>query len=267
MPRSLALALVLVFAVSSNVRADAPDRTDGDPIPAVDLARERDASVDRGFLMTHAETIGEDRWTINSYELFLLGLTYGVSDRFQLSFTTSLPVVADFPLLLSLAGKWAFYRDRNTVMAARVLIAWATQLSGGDESVGVFMGSFFVDNYLDDAGRFALHGGITIGGAFGTGFDSGGITVADGALLGLELGVTLGVAEIVKLYIEAEIPAATSHGEFEFAPVVLLNYGVRFHSGTIAGDIGFIRPVGDTDSDFILGFPFVAFSARFGGEP
>jgi len=265
MIRSLVLALALLVAVPA-AHADVPPPVAAPATTPADLARDRDASIDRGFLMTHAETIGEGYFSINSYELFLLGVTYGVSDDFQLSFTTSLPVVEDMPLLLSLAGKWAFYRTPTTVLAARVLVAWESILGDSDEGIGVVTGSFFFDNYLDADGRFALHGGISIGGAFGTGFDSGGIQFADGALIGIELGFTLGLADSFKLYVEGQIPAASVNGNFEFAPFGLVNYGVRFHGHTISGDIGFIRPVGeDIDDPFILGLPFVALSARFGG--
>ena len=263
--RSLIFALILATLVTAPAaRADEPGPPEAAPTTPAEQARARDASIDRGLLMTHAETIGADRWTINSYELFLLGVTYGVSDDFQLSFTTSLPVVQDMPLLLSLAGKVVFYRDPWTVLALRGLIAWETVPSETDKGLGVFTASFFVDRYLDSRGRFALHGAFSVGGGFGTGFDSGGVTIGHGALFLIELGVTLGLADMVNLYAEVEIPAVNAGGRFDFAPYALVNYGFRFHGGSLAADLGFLRPVGSGSSDtFILGFPFVAFSARF----
>ncbi|TNF25777.1 MAG: hypothetical protein EP329_22490 [Deltaproteobacteria bacterium] len=263
MPRALTvLALALLFAAPPAL-ADVPPPASGPS--AAERARDRDASVDRGFLMAHAETLGEGRWSINSYELFLLGVTYGFSDDFQASFTTSLPIVEDMPLLLSFAGKWAFFRSPTTVMAARAMIAWVTDTGGGDDTIGAFTGAVFVDHYLDADGLFALHGGLTVGGAFGAGFSTGGVQVVDGAILAVELGVTLGLGDSAKIYIEGQLPGFTDGEDLAFAKVVFVNYGVRFTGRTISGDVGFMRPVGDVDDPFVLGWPFVALSARFGG--
>ena len=39
-------------------------------------------------------------------------------------------------------------------------------------------------------------------------------------------------------------------------------YGLRFTSRNIGVDLGFVRPIGVADSDFVLGLPVVTFSYR-----
>jgi hypothetical protein len=83
------------------------------------VARHRDASIDRGFTTGHAETIGKGKWAFNSYELFLAGLTYGLTDDLQLSFTTLLPITSDVPLLIGLSPKLVVHRSDRVVAAIR----------------------------------------------------------------------------------------------------------------------------------------------------
>ena len=233
-------------------------------LPPDEGARARDASIDRGLLTSHAETLGEGLWSINSYELFMLGVTYGITDDVQVNVTTSLPVVEDMPLWLILSGKAVLYRDPMTVVAARAHFMYMTSLSDSDDdAIGVFGAALLVDRYLDGRGRFAVHAGLGVHGAFGVGFDGAGVSVGHGAAFTLEGGFSLGLSRNVKLLVELQVPAASNGHDFEFAPFSLLNYGVRFHGGELAADLGFARPLGTDDDPFVLGFPFVAFSARF----
>ncbi|MFO0751631.1 MAG: hypothetical protein U1F43_39090 [Myxococcota bacterium] len=261
-PSFVVLALALgpaALAAPGPIDPNAPGQ--GDSGTPAERARDHDASIDRGFLTPHAETIGAGNWAINSYELLFLGLTYAPSDDFEIALTTSLPVAEGFPILLSLAPKYVFYRSPDTVVAVRGLL-WYGSTLGEDDSLGSFSAGIVIDQYLDQRGRFALHASLSAGGAFGS-FDSSELTVASGALFELDLGVTLGVASVAKLLVEAQIFAGKTDDAFRVAPVVLLNYGIRFHGKGLAADLGFIRPVGDVESDLILGLPFVAFSARF----
>jgi hypothetical protein len=43
----------------------------------------------------------------------------------------------------------------------------------------------------------------------------------------------------------------------------LLSYEVRFYTGSLACDVGFINPVGDSDDSLLLGIPFVSISYRW----
>lgn len=234
----------------------------GEPT-AVEKARAADASIDRGFLTSHAETIGAGNWSINSYELFFLGVTHAFTDDFQIAFTTALPVVEDFPFFLAISPKFVLHRSASTVVALRGLIWWGTLVGDDDGGLGTFNGGVNLDHYFDGDGRFALHASVSLGGAFGTGIGSDDFTVGSGVLFQIEGGFSLALGRVLKLLFEVQTFALNTNDGFEFAPIVLLNYGIRFFGEDLAADLGFFKPIGDTGDDpFIMGFPFVAFSAR-----
>lgn len=229
-----------------------------------ELARARDASVDRGLLTTHAETIGAGQWAFNAYELFFVGLTYGFTDDIQASFSTLVPVTTDVPLVLAIQPKFVLARTPEMVVSLRTPVTIVHSFDSGDGTLGTFGAGILLDRRLDAEGRIALHAGLLASGAFGAGFDSiDGFTIGKGAFFELDLGMTFSLSNLVSLLIEVQSFAAVTSDGFDVADGVLLNYGIRFHSGSIAGDLGFIRPIGIEDSGFLLGVPYLAFSARF----
>jgi hypothetical protein len=225
----------------------------------VERARARDAAIDHGLIASHAETIGAGKWSFNSYELFAVGLTYGFTDDFQLSVSTLLPIVSEMPLVLSVAPKLVLWRGHSTTLAAQVQ---SFIISVDGETAGLGSAGLAVDQYLDGDGRLILHGGLQAGKFFGT--TDSGINLSEGALAQLDVGITAGLTDLIKVLLEAKIFAGFDGEEFKVANVVLVNYGVRFHGQTLAADLGFLKPVGeDSNDDFVLGLPFVSFSARF----
>ena len=114
---SLTTALVLV---SPHASAEEGGQATGSPTA---LARGRDASIDRGFLTAHAETIGEGQWAFNAYELIFIGLTYGFTDDIQASISTLLPIVEDIGANESWValGVWAIVFVALLVNLARTL--------------------------------------------------------------------------------------------------------------------------------------------------
>lgn len=226
--------------------------------------RKEDASVDRGFFNSHAETLRAGDVAVNSYELLFLGVSGGLTDDLQLSLTTLLPVVSEMPIMLLFQGKYAFYRDEMTTVAVRGNFSYLASNDDeiDDASVTLFGGAVAVDRFLDDGGRFAVHGALQLQGAIGS-FD-GDVDVADGVVIGLETGLTGRVSKRFKILVDVLLPAAYSDGDFEVADAALFSYGVRFHGEDLAADLGFIRPLGDVDTgDLVLGLPWVAFTARF----
>lgn len=256
---SVAAALLPTLAVPAYAEAPPLDER-----PATLIARDRDASADRGVTTGHAETIGKGNWTINSYELFLLGATYGFSDDFQISATTLLPIFEDIPFVFALAPKFVVNRGQQHALAIRGDVWIGTSTGDDGTTLGrVSVGPVF-DYFFDRQGRYAFHAGLNIGGIFGGIDGSGGISFAEGLLIGLDLGFTLGVARGFKLIVEGQLFAGYSAAGFTVAEVALLNYGVRFHGADLAVDLTFLRPVGDVDpGPLVMGLPFVAFSARF----
>jgi len=261
-----ALPLALITAAAPGVFAEdgLPDEP-GVKTPSEE-AQARDAAIDRGFLTSHAETIGAKQWAINAYQLVFLGVTYGFTDDIQLSLSTLLPVTTDIPLVLALQPKFVIARTPETVVALRVPFTYLQDTSGDGSALGFLGAGLLVDHYFGPSGRIGLHAGLLVAGVFGNfNFTNSGdgLSFADGAGFQLDLGASFGVSNSVKLILEGQIFAAAGDGGFEVGDVVLINYGVRIHGGGLAGDLGFIRPIGvDTDPLF-LGIPYAAISARF----
>jgi hypothetical protein len=90
------------------------------------------------------------------------------------------------------------------------------------------------------------------------------LSFAEGFLLSLDVGVTLGVARNVKIVLEAQMFGVAGARGFELTDAALFNYGVRFHGTDLAVDLAFIRPIGPIDlGPLLLGIPYLTFSARF----
>ncbi len=266
--RQLSLALLLVVTPPAFAEESPPES----PPPAakaetvVDtpnvLARKRDAAIDRGLISTHAETIGAKQWAINAYELFFIGATYGFTDDIQASFSTLMPIVADIPLVLVAQAKFVVHRTNNTVVALRAPLMFASEndLSGG---AGGFGAGVVMDHRFDKEGRYTLHGGLLVSGALVAGSSvTDDILVGDGAVISADLGLSLAFKDSFSLIFEGQAFAAVTGEGFDFLDLGTFSYGVRFHSGTIAGDIGFVRPIGVDTDPLILGIPYLAFSAR-----
>jgi hypothetical protein len=246
--------------------AEVPEAPAASPVQRPDspnaLARARDAAIDRGLLSTHAETIGKGQWAINAYELFFVGATYGFTDTIQASISTLMPIVTDMPFVVAAQPKFVVQRTENTVVAIRAPLFWLSDsdLSGG---AGAFGAGVVMDHRFDPEGRYTLHGGLLVSGALlASSSLSDDIEVGDGAIISLDLGTSLAFTEGFSMLIEGQAFAAITNEGFDLVDAGLLSYGVRFHSGKIAGDIGFVRPLGVDAGDFLLGLPYLAFSAR-----
>lgn len=260
-----AFALFALSAVGAQAQEAPAAPTVEDESP-VARNRKEDASVDRGFFNSHAETLRQGDIAVNSYELLLLGVSGGVTDKLELSLTTLLPIVSEMPTMLLLQGKYAFLRDEKTTVSVRGNFSYFKNNADCDgecdASLMLFGGAVAVDRFLDDAGRFALHGALQVQGAVGS--YEGDVSMADGALIAIEGGATARVTRRFKLLVDLLLPAAYSNGDFEVADAALFTYGMRFHGEELAADLGFIRPIGDVDTgSLVMGFPWVAFTARF----
>ena len=198
-----------------------------------------------------------------------LGVSYAFTEEFQATVTTLLPVVSDMPTVLISQGKYVVSRsDRSVIAVTGNFNYFADSLdvdSDDDDDVDASLMTFgpgvLADMFLDDGGKFAVHGGLNISGVAGGSSD---LNVADGALIMLDFGFSLRASSSIKIALEGKLPAAYHDGEIEVADAVLLLYGVRFHGSSLAADLAFMRPFGDVDTgDLVLGIPYVAFTARF----
>lgn len=229
---------------------------------AAALAKKRDASIDRGFIMSHAETLAEGELTLNSYELFLAGMSYGVTDNLELTLTTLLPIIKEMPIVLAPQVKWVFLRTDQQVMSAKLNVTFATMTNGGSGSGGTISGGLSHDFYFDREGRYAMFSGLDIGGVFGS-VDSEW-KMGEGLIMAANLGFSAQVADFMKVMVEAVVPAIYADKQFEVSDVVNFTYGMRFFGEDLAVDLGFIRPLGEDMADLglLMGLPYVAFTAR-----
>ena len=227
---------------------------------ATELAKKRDASIDRGFIVSHAETLNEGEVALNSYELFLAGISYGITDDVEITFTTLLPIVKEMPIVLSPQAKWAFFRTDNQVLTAKLNFNYAT-LPNEPGGGGSISGGISHDLYFDDEGRYAMFTGLDVGGVFG--HVESDVQMFDGAFFIANLGFSAQVNDYLKVMVEGILPAGYAEKQFEVAEVVNVTYGVRFFGETLAADLGFIRPLGKGmgDSSLAMGLPYVAFTA------
>jgi hypothetical protein len=229
-----------------------------------DPRKTSDASVDRNILTASAETIGAGEITFNSYELFLAGLTVGITDRVQVSATTLLPVFKDMPFVLALAAKGQLLASphlRFSLQPDFVIARW------GDSSAGIFGLQLLLDVIFDEGGKLVLS--LTESNQFAFGERSGDLETLDIMMVGLGATLSVGLGSHVKLLAELTLPGGYADGQVELVKeALLLAYGVRFHGSSVAADIAFVRPMHpDVSGDFTkvlpMGFPLVTFSARF----
>lgn len=231
------------------------------PVTAQDLsltdsARARDAANDRGILTSRADTVGEGQWNINSYQLMFAGVTYGATDRLQLSATGLILFHSEMPTVGVVSGKYAFYRGERGVLSASLNLGGIGVEIFESSEVVYFMGASVQGDYHLGR-RVSLHGSLDA--------QTSIQDFAQDAFMRASGGVTVQATSFVRVLGEVVVPLVTDEGDTRWPEFIMANYGVRFHSEMLAADLTFIRPIGeDMNNDgFILGVPFVAFSARF----
>ncbi len=219
-----------------------------------------DPNIDRGLLQPTAMTQPRGSFTYNNYELLLHGLTYGVTDNLQVSLTVLSPITKDIPFVGIAAVKWRFQAADRLHLALQGSLLYATDLSSGN-SGSVF--SFGAGAYASICLRDDCSSLLTATLNYQLGWSDQGTGDAHIFLYGGS--VIHRVSEHVKLLVEVTSAAAQAgSSSTENIPGFLLTYGVRFFTGSLAGDIAFVKPVGDTGDDgLLLGIPFVSISYRW----
>ena len=265
---SLVLTAVLTVGVAR--RAVAADDTDMPGVareapPLAASAASRDPNIDRGFLLPTAMTQPAGSLTYNNYELLLHGLTYAVTDRVQTSLTVLSPISRDIPFVGFGAVKGRLFSTDRFHLAAQGSLGWAHAFSDGSNGGGdvytLGTGGFASYCLRDDCSSL-ISASATYQLAFASTADAGTLH-----LLVYGASIVHRVGRHVKLLGEL----ATAAGKFETdgrlsnAPGVLASYGVRFHTGDIAADVGFIKPLSDEGDQIglLMGLPFVNVSYRW----
>jgi hypothetical protein len=212
-----------------------------------------DVNSDRAWFTPTALTQPKGSWSFHDQELFVVGMTYGITDTFQLSASTLVPVVSDMPLFLWVSGKAQIARSGNLRLALHGLV-----FHGSEDGDGATVGNLGAAASLCfDAGCHSLINGYASA-AFGISEGDTEVPVLFGG------AIIARVARRVKLV--GEIDTAMVMGD-EFVDGYLGWYGVRFTSGEIGADVGFVKPFGgeleDDDNDELpLGLPWLNFTYR-----
>lgn len=99
MPRLACFGLTtLILVLAPSVRAQEPSTAQAraaEAPSAVDPAQLEDASIDRALFFPTAMTQPRGSVVVNNYEVFLAGLSYGLTDRLELSLTSMLVTFDD----------------------------------------------------------------------------------------------------------------------------------------------------------------------------
>ena len=206
-----------------------------------------DVNADRVWLTPTALTQPKGSWSFNDFELMFLGMTYGVTDTVQVSAKTWVLVDADQPVLLWLAAK------KQLISSGKLRVAVDGQwISADDEAIGIVGGAA---SLCLDIGCHSLINGY-LGTAFAVTDDTDELPVIASLSLVKRLGRRVKfIAEVDTGWTAGEDPTGNYLGW----------YGLRFTSGEIGGDIGFVKPFGedvDETDVFPMGFPMLTFTYR-----
>jgi hypothetical protein len=217
-----------------------------------------DPNIDRAWLSPTAATQPGGTWSFNDWELVLVGLTYGITDNVQLSVALLPPFVQDQPFVGYASLKVGL------LSAGRVRLAGSVTMGVGhidSETHGAGVAGGELSFCTDGPCSSILSAFVLAGFAIGDSQDA--VPVYYGASLIQRL------SDHVKLVLELDsggwLGGVDNSG---FANAALLDYGVRFFTHAIAVDVGLVRPFlfyKDNDNPFLLGYPMVTFSYRWGG--
>jgi hypothetical protein len=243
------LALLLASTITTATRADEPV-----VIGAPDAAAVAgDPNIDRGFVLPTAMTQPTGSVTYNNYELLLHGVSYGLTDRLQLSATVLAPIIKEIPFVGYASLKGQLYRGERLHLALQGSVGGGYNQDGGDGAFMAGLGGLASLCVRQDCSSL-LSASATYQ-LISTGFDPGNGGLIYGASLVHRVGTH------IKLLAEVASASAFSSGDLKGA---LVSYGVRFYGNSIASDIGFIKPIrSDGDDPFLLGLPFASISYRW----
>lgn len=215
-----------------------------------------DANSGRGWLAPTALTPPAGTWTFSDYELFIVGASYALTDAFQVSAATLLPITSDMPFVGLFSAKARLLSAGKLHVAAAGSLFVAVD-SGDSVSAGAVGGTATL--CLDD-GACRSHV---------TGYLAAGLANDDQTVIPFiaSVAVAARLGDRLKIVVEANTGFLTGEVN-DIASGFLGWYGLRFYSSSIGVDVGFVRPFGeDVDADLVLGLPFLSFTYRQLPEP
>jgi hypothetical protein len=264
---------LLVASTSAAFAQAAPDPASAPPPPAAPATLEppppEHPGVDRGvlddaragtsFLSPTALTAPAGTWWFSDVDLVLASAGYAVTNEFQVSLTTIVPITTDVPLTGFFQAKLQVLKAGRLRLAAQGVLAFLQDKnSDGSDSQLYFAGDVGgAATLCFDDGCYS-NGSLYVGAGFAQGGNSSVPLLVSGSL-------ALRVSRHVKLV--GEVDTGYVVGQInESSGGALVWYGLRFTSRNIGADIGFVKPFIDNDGDdndgLALGLPYIGFTYR-----
>jgi len=229
------------------------------PPPPEFRAIATDPASDRAWLSPTPETQRRGSWTYNNYELVVHGLSYGLTDRLQLTavlkpayseesvavYGGSLKyLVADGPLKLAVTGSF-----------------WHASADHGDSTGNLMTAGATASLCLDRGCRGMVGANIDV-------FNGGNAGSDDQSATRIAGYAALPMARHMKLLFEIDRGALSDGDQFEVAPGGIMMVGFRFFNSRFAGDLGIVMPVdfaesgSDDDNGLSFAYPLINFTYR-----
>jgi hypothetical protein len=272
---SLCLALCALLAASPALADQEPlgaseDMQKPSAMTPADKRKRADPSVDRSVILPSAETLHQGDVTINSYELLGLGVSYGITDSIELSAITIIPAGGITPLSLLLSGKFQVVRLPSLLLSIQTTGGFIHDLDGfgsGIVAVGALL-DIMIDSEGDYVFSASTQNGLRFSYKNSCDESKSGYTCnnhSESGLFSLSLAFNARVAHFMKLLLEVIATAEWADSQFQLLEsATAVNYGVRFFGDTIALDLSLCIPVFSDSLKYLpIGFPYLAFSARF----
>jgi hypothetical protein len=238
----------------------------GAPAAAIDSDLDpgqlQDSNIDRAFLTPTAQTQPAGSLVFSDYELLFMGLTYGVTNDFQITAMTMVPLGEGAPWVGIFSGKYRLLKTGRLRVAAQGSAIFVREPQIFDDSsqdtAWIYTLGGVASLCLDD--DCASLASVTATTAFSSEGESSNAFLYSGSLVHR-------LNRRTKLMLEYVSAAAKSEtGGWDAAEGGIASYGLRFYSGEISGDIGFMKPVGENsdeaDDEMPMGFPFINFTYR-----
>lgn len=233
-----------------------PPPVPGPPETTVSRGIVDDAASSGMWLAPTALMAPAGTWTFEDNELFVMGGSYAIADNVAISAHTLVPISSDYyPLVLS--GKVGLVDQGNFRLAATSNLM--TILGAQATNAGI-LGLGGVGSLCLDTDCHSILNGF-VGGYF--------LLSDQGEQNSIPLAFSLGIAQKLSRQVKllAEIDGGAIVGDYDaVGDGFLAWYGLRFHSSSLAFNVGFAKPIisGDEDSGDVLplGLPWVSLTFR-----
>jgi hypothetical protein len=234
----LASTLAALLTSTALATVQPPEVAAAAPVP--DRGRVEDPNVDHGFFLPTAETQPAGSVTVSNFDLVVFDLSVALTDRLQVGETAFMVMPFTETKLFLTHVKWQLWRSGG----------WRLSLLGGlgyvgGESYDGPAGERHVSELFPQIGAVASY---CVGGdcssmvSFGAhGFHTGGPSLDARVLHGMLVyggSFTARLTSHIKMMAEVMSAGSVAADGAQLAAGALVTAGLRFHSGSVAADVG-----------------------------